>query len=460
MSRRYTVNERAAGKIRLTIRRLARDFPFPAAILGRGEFLVRPEVGTMAVTIIDDGMHILYNPKFILALTADELAGMLLHEIDHVLLGHVLIDFGDYPDAWALAVALELSANEFIRMPLPGDPITLNLLPSLPSLESMDKRYQRLKKVRRRGRVGSLSAQYRAPGVSDDRASGSSEVERQKTGKKWRGSGSRRWTSEYAATGPGDLSGIGAGAARGQPRSADLGQVLDDHSVWSEARREPERSKQVVCEVVREALLEVGPDRVPEYLRKSIEGLGIGSTPGADLYELQGSDRGQLNWRRLLRRYVGKELELHPTFSRPPRRLPKLIGILPGQRWIARRPRILVIIDTSASISPTLLEQIDAELAGLARRFSITVVECDSQIRRSYRYRGRLEAVQGRGGTDLRPALAPAFLRKHSPDLALYFTDGLGSAPVASPRVEVIWCLVPGGEAPATWGRVIRMDKG
>jgi hypothetical protein len=243
------------------------------------------------------------------------------------------------------------------------------------------------------------------------------------------------------------------------PCSGDIGKLLDDHSVWAVARRDPERSKLVIREIVQEALLEVSSVRHLEHLRPFIQAFGIGSELGSDLTELRGSRRSQLDWRRLLRRYIGRELEVRPTFSRPPRRLPKLIGILPGQRRIARRPRILAIIDTSASISPTLLEQVDAELAGLARRFSLTIVECDRKIRRSYRYRGRLEAVQGRGGTDLRPPLELAFLRKHRPDLAIFFTDGLGPAPVVPPPIPVIWCLAPEGSAPARWGRVIPMDK-
>jgi predicted metal-dependent peptidase len=68
-----------------------------------------------------------------------------------------------------------------------------------------------------------------------------------------------------------------------------------------------------------------------------------------------------------------------------------------------------------------------------------------------------LHSVQGRGGTDFRPALAPEFLRPLRPDLVIYFTDGLGLAPEAAPPFPLIWVLTPGGTPPAPYGRVVRM---
>jgi predicted metal-dependent peptidase len=116
----------------------------------------------------------------------------------------------------------------------------------------------------------------------------------------------------------------------------------------------------------------------------------------------------------------------------------------------------MAVIDTSGSITTELLELINAELARLAAEFEVLVVECDTKIQRVYEYR-RIEAVCGRGGTDFRPPFAAAFLRKHRPDLAIYFTDGAGPAPAKPPRVRVLWCLTPEGTRPAPWGKEICM---
>src|SRR5207253_2416458 len=103
------------------------------------------------------------------------------------------------------------------------------------------------------------------------------------------------------------------------------------------------------------------------------------------------------------------------------------------------------------------LEQIDSELARLSRSASVHIVECDSAVQRVYPYRSRLETVQGRGGTDFRPALERTFLRPLQPDLIVCFTDGRGPAPEVGPPCPLIWCQTPGGERPAPWGRVIKM---
>jgi len=117
----------------------------------------------------------------------------------------------------------------------------------------------------------------------------------------------------------------------------------------------------------------------------------------------------------------------------------------------------MAVIDTSGSVTTDLLELINAELARLAKDYEVTVVECDAVIQQVYRYQP-LKVFHGRGGTDFRPPFEPGFLRQHKPDLVIYFTDGAGPAPESQPRVRVLWCLIPLGEAPCTWGRVIKMD--
>src|SRR5262249_26873991 len=67
-------------------------------------------------------------------------------------------------------------------------------------------------------------------------------------------------------------------------------------------------------------------------------------------------------------------------------------------------------------------------------------------------FQARLGAVRGRGGTDFRPVLDPAFWRKHRPAVIAYFTDGCGPAPPAPPPCPLLWCLTPGGHRPADSG--------
>jgi predicted metal-dependent peptidase len=421
----YTPVQRAEGKIRLGIVRLASSYPFHAAVLERFRLLARPEVATMGVTVSGLSIPLYYNPEFVLAITVAELVGVLLHEVHHIVFGHILADPADYPDAWARTVAEEVSVNEFVTEPLPGNPITLELFPNLPPGQSTQQRYARLKRVHKRRQIMACAAVGLAQcGTVQGSDSGTVGV------------------------GPDQAAGLGP-----------AGCTVDDHGIWAEARHDPGRSRQVIRDVVGEAILQSSRvlERLPEHMVLAIQSLGIGCVPGAGQFELQGFGRGRVDWRRQLRRYAGRALEERPVFNLPSRRFPELVGILPGRRRQPTRPRVMAVIDTSGSMTDDLLEQADAELAGLSRRSAVVVVECDAAVQRVYPYR-KLGSFLGRGGTDFRPPLEPQFLQRHRPDLIIFFTDGDGPAPTIAPRIPVIWCLTPGGCTPATWGRAIQMN--
>jgi predicted metal-dependent peptidase len=252
-------------------------------------------------------------------------------------------------------------------------------------------------------------------------------------------------------------AGLGSdGRTPSKPKQQGIGGTVDDHSVWQQVQKDPAGFRAVIENVIREATLEVGMDKVPDQFKGAGLGALAGDTPGEDQCELRGDEQGKLDWQRLLRRYVGQIFQVRPVFTRPPRRFPDLVGIVPGKRRQPDRPKIMAVIDTSGSVTPELLELIDAELTGLARHHEIKVVECDCAVHAVYDYR-RLKSVSGQGGTDFRPPLKRRFLRKHRPDLVVLFTDGEGPAPAKPPRVPVIWCLTPKGAPPAEWGRKIQM---
>ena len=139
------------------------------------------------------------------------------------------------------------------------------------------------------------------------------------------------------------------------------------------------------------------------------------------------------------------------------KRLPSLVGIFPGRYRKPHKPRVFAVIDTSGSITEQLLSAINREVARVAREFEVIVAECDSKVHAIYPYR-EIKEVRGRGGTNLQAPFAPEILSQVGEfSVLIYFTDGYGPAPPRAPRFPVIWCIVPGGIAPANWGRVIEM---
>jgi predicted metal-dependent peptidase len=111
----------------------------------------------------------------------------------------------------------------------------------------------------------------------------------------------------------------------------------------------------------------------------------------------------------------------------------------------------VAVIDTSASMSAATLSVVSVELSALAAARRVIVVECDAAIQAVYPFRP-LSKLRGRGGTDLRPPLAPSFLKALGADCVVYFTDGAGPAPERPSPVPVLWCLTDGGTAPVGWG--------
>jgi predicted metal-dependent peptidase len=375
----------AEGRIRLAQERMATKYPFHIALFGRMHIVASPPVGTMAVQAEGDQLALLYSPDYMLRISIDELVGVLLHEVLHVLFGHLSMTAEDYPNQAALTIAQEVTVNEYIVEPLPGKPVLLKDYPMLPPGESTEERYRRLENI-----------------IPD----------------------------------------------------AQSIKTLDNHHLWGGAG-----DAQTVRQAIEEALALAGPDNVPAELRDILADQGIGDVAGNQLERVSKDRRGSIDWRTLLRRYVGQVLERRPTYTRPPRRFPQLVGIVPGQARQPGKPKIMAVIDTSASITPELLTLIDSELHHLAKNNEVLVVECDCRMGRVYAYdrRDGLRDVQGRGGTDLRPPFESVFLRQHQPDLVVYLTDGCGPAPENKPRIPVIWCLVPGGQVPTGWGRIIHM---
>lgn len=237
-----------------------------------------------------------------------------------------------------------------------------------------------------------------------------------------------------------------------------LFMALDDHNVWDSAKAAGQVGEMAVRVCIREVVANLSSDELaplPRAIRKRLSMICQGQAPGVCSEQIFPKQTGQLNWQRILRRYVREATEVRPSFTRPPRRFPNLVGIVPSRIHQPIRLRVMVVIDTSGSITTNILERISGELGHMARNHDVTVVECDATVHAVYPYHGPLRSVQGRGGTNLCPPFEPELLGDVRPDVVVYFTDGYGPAPKRRPRVPVIWGLTPNGRSPAQWGNKV-----
>ncbi len=154
----------ADGQLRLAILRLAREFPFHTATLERIDLEPREDIPTVGVTVRSHTIVLAYRREFVLSLSMDELGAVLLHEVHHLLFGHVTADPDAFPDAWARIVAEEVTVNEYISLPLPAGAILLADYPQLPPRESTRQRYERLRHEVKREPVEPPSESASGPG--------------------------------------------------------------------------------------------------------------------------------------------------------------------------------------------------------------------------------------------------------------------------------------------------------
>jgi predicted metal-dependent peptidase len=144
------------------------------------------------------------------------------------------------------------------------------------------------------------------------------------------------------------------------------------------------------------------------------------------------------------------------TYGRPSRRSAALPAVvLPSLR--RRPPRVCVVIDTSGSVSDAELGSAILEVAAIARtvggrRDLVTVLPCDAAAPVAYPL-CRAEGIPlvGGGGTDLRTGFAKALRNSPRPDVIVVLTDGQTPWPDVRPPCRTVVGLFPRERATRAW---------
>ncbi|WP_329133202.1 VWA-like domain-containing protein [Streptomyces sp. NBC_01476] len=164
------------------------------------------------------------------------------------------------------------------------------------------------------------------------------------------------------------------------------------------------------------------------------------------------------------------------TYGRPSRRSAGLPGVvLPSLR--RRPPRVCVVIDTSGSVSDTELGSALLEVAAISRavggrRDLVTVLPCDAAAQVVHPLCSA-EGIPllGGGGTDLRTGFARALRTQPRPDVIVALTDGQTPWPATRPPCRTVVGLFPREraswnendpdyvpDAPPEWARTVTID--
>ncbi|SED90604.1 VWA-like domain-containing protein [Streptomyces sp. TLI_105] len=144
------------------------------------------------------------------------------------------------------------------------------------------------------------------------------------------------------------------------------------------------------------------------------------------------------------------------SYGRPSRRsvsVPR--AVLPSLR--RSPPRVSVVIDTSGSVSDAELGSALLEVAAIARavggrRDLVTVLPCDAAARIVHPLcRAEGIPLMGGGGTDLRTGFAAALRARPRPDVLVVLTDGQTPWPAARPACRTVVGLFPRARPSRSW---------
>ena len=107
---------------------------------------------------------------------------------------------------------------------------------------------------------------------------------------------------------------------------------------------------------------------------------------------------------------------------------------------------VVVVIDTSGSISAKELNEFGSEVKGIVdevRPSKVRVIYCDSRIAHIDEFGPNDDlqfAAHGGGGTDFRPPFDWLEKNNISPRALVYLTDGYGPFPEQEPDFPTLWC--------------------
>lgn len=412
----------AKVKLSKSIDVLARTMPFHAELMSSWTAKADPEVKTCGVFWEHGALQMRYAPSWFDSLSIPEICGVLVHECLHVLFGHVDFVPDEAVDRQALVIAAETTVNEFVKsFPLPGNPLRIEQFPQLAPLQSTMERYRLLERH------------------------------------------------------PDERPVVNAADASGEWLPSDaLGAAVDDHSGWESIRQGGMVAKLAIS-VAKERAIRTCGHLLDAATIKALgdAGIAVGNQAGQAVEKVRSYARAWLDWALILGHLPPPRQRPESTLSRPARRQPELVGIVPGRRHVSLPPILLVAVDVSSSMSAAILGWIKQEVRVLAALYRVALVEIDVKVHRSlllfdgHDHDPTLvdDVAHGRGGTSFDAAFAPEVLAwaggHEEVDAVVYFTDGFGPPPAARPAVPTIWVLADEHDRtriPAPWGVVVGTD--
>ena len=401
-----------------------------------------PGLNTMGVT---KNWMLLWDPEWLLTLTLDEVAAVLVHEVSHLLRDHAgrCAAMAADHSLWNIAADMEINDDiALMQMPLPKRAVYPKTR-GCKDGEVAESYYHQLRqhqppKPQQQGKGDKGEGQE--GDKKPDEGEGEGGQGQPKVAQGWCGSGGGKPLPNEGD----DTDGNGNRVGRSDVEAAGIRRQTAE-----EIKKQSAKSQGSVpggWQVWADTI--IAPPKVnwAKELARNIRG-DIAVQAGAVNYTMSRPSRrqGALGW--------GKGRPVLPTLRAP-------------------KPRVIVGLDTSGSMSGDAIERAAAEIAGILRtvKADVEFIACDSEIHTVTKIRSTKDfskAFQGGGGTSFVPVFEHVD-KMRSPGLFVFLTDGGGDAPAVQPSniKNVIWVLCgrhktmpyKQGGGHVDWGKFIEVN--
>jgi predicted metal-dependent peptidase len=194
-------------------------------------------------------------------------------------------------------------------------------------------------------------------------------------------------------------------------------------------------------------------NRFTGIIRNGLMGRDIGNLPSSMKTMINDLVNPKIPWYTLLAQYIQKAVISDWKWIRPNKRLVGLDINLPST--IRENLNVIVAVDTSGSISNEELIKFTSETHSILSNMAsvrMTIIDCDAKVQNVVEiengqsidgsklpWEGR--PWTGRGGTSFVPVFNYVEEQGINPELLIYFTDGYGNFPSEEPAYPVLWVM-------------------
>ncbi len=374
-------------------------------------------------TMATDGTRLYYSPKFVAGLTAQELEGVIAHEVMHCALLHPYRR--EQRDMTQWNIAGDLCINDIL--------VQSGFV--LPKGVLLDKKYSGLhaekvyamlgeQKQQSGGMPKDANGKHGIGGVMDSPPANPKPDPNQKPN-------------------PGKGQGKGQGKGKPQPQPGTGSQPGGQPQPSSQPSSQPQPQPGTGNVPTR-----TESDWTIDVVQAEKVASAAGKMPGGLAKELRKSRECRTNYREVLKRFIDRTVAVDYSWSNPNRRMLGQGYVLPGIRK-ENCGELLIGVDTSGSVSGVMLDQFAADIADIVqtvRPSKVHVVYCDTRVHGADEYEPDGEPFTfrkdvARGGTYFNPVFQWACEHQVEPRACLYLTDLEPGDSPNDPGYPVLWCV-------------------